>query len=105
MVDYYTLHTIVYNRFYVLNSMRRPVLVSSNQLQLNCSLNWFEPFWTGFFGSYHNRQPVSVVVHPNGAKKLDWTGPLNTTQEERLEWEGFPLIYISIVITPSTSSH
>jgi hypothetical protein len=39
MVNYYTLYTIVYNWFYVLNSMRRPVLVS---------LNWFEPLWTGF---------------------------------------------------------
>ena len=46
-------------------------------------LNWtgldqFFAVKSGFFGSCHNRQPVSVAVHPSKAKKPDWTGPADT---------------------------
>jgi hypothetical protein len=42
-------------------------------------LDRFFEVQSGFLGYYHNRQPVAVAVRPNGAKKPDWTGPLNTS--------------------------
>ena len=46
--------------------------------QRKSDLDWFLAVWSSFFGSCHNRQPVAVAVCPNWAKKLDWTGLLNT---------------------------
>ena len=64
MVNHYKLHT------------KYPVLVSSNQLQLNCSLDWFFAVQSSFFSSYLIRQPVAVVVasQKGKKKKTDLTG-------------------------------
>jgi hypothetical protein len=41
-------------------------------------LDQFFAVQSSFLGSYHDRQLVAVAVRLNGAKKPDWTGPLNT---------------------------
>ena len=84
MVTHYTLHKIVITYFiYQISSFSQfeLVLISLNQLQPNCSSDWFELIWTGFlwfspvfFSSYLIRQPVAVAVASQEGKKLDLTG-------------------------------
>ena len=70
------------------------VLISSNQLQLNCSSDWFELIWTGFFvvqsgffSSYLIRQLVAVTVASKKGKKPDLTRFLNTRSDSDSEEE------------------
>ena len=46
IVGYNTLYTIVYNWFYVLNTMKRPILISFYLLQLKWCLNQIGPIFS-----------------------------------------------------------
>ena len=81
MAIIFTEHTFAY--CYVFNHFFYRLHLNSKKAVWT-GLDRFLAVRSGFLGSWHNRQPVSVAVRPNRAEKPDRTGPLNTKRKRLL---------------------